>query len=371
MAQVVVIGAGLMGAASTMTLSQRGHEVVTFEARHPGHRAGSSHGSSRIVRRSYAQPYFVGMTGRALELWRSLEQACGTQLLTITGGLDHGARANASGMFTAMRRAGVSCELMASDAAAERWPHMRFEGDVLYHGEAGVVDPELAISEMLRLARRLGARVEHGTPVVGIETSAGRTLVRTPTETLKAQTVVVAVGPWLPQLLGGLVALPPLKVTQQQVFYFARRDDGDAGTWPVVGFDGGLSAYALPGGRDGMFEGNMKIGDHTAGRVTTADDRDNRIDPEGRRRVVGHVHRWWPGLDPDPVAESTCLYTWTTDEDFIIDRVGSLVVCSPCSGHGAKFSPLIGEWVTDLVENKPTPCPRFGLSRRKTGHRLS
>jgi glycine/D-amino acid oxidase-like deaminating enzyme len=66
---------------------------------------------------------------------------------------------------------------------------------------------------------------------------------------------------------------------------------------------------------------------------------------------------------PDPVAEYTCLYTWTPDEDFVVDRAGPLVVLSPCSGHGAKFSPLIGEWAADLVEGGRLPYDLFGLQR--------
>jgi sarcosine oxidase len=49
----------------------------------------------------------------------------------------------------------------------------------------------------------------------------------------------------------------------------------------------------------------------------------------------------------------TCLYTETPSEDFLLDRIGDLVVCSPCSGHGAKFAPLIGELTADLVTGAP------------------
>ncbi len=80
--------------------------------------------------------------------------------------------------------------------------------------------------------------------------------------------------------------------------------------------------------------------------------------------MVEYVKRWLPGLDPVPGSEATCLYTSTPNEDFVIDRAGSLVVCSPCSGHGAKFAPLIGELTADLVTSPETaPIPaRFRLA---------
>jgi sarcosine oxidase len=80
--------------------------------------------------------------------------------------------------------------------------------------------------------------------------------------------------------------------------------------------------------------------------------------------MIDYVRRWWPGLEPSPTAEFSCLYTWTDDHDFVIDRVGPLVVLSPCSGHGAKFAPLIGEWAADLVEGGDLPYDHFSLARR-------
>ena len=57
----------------------------------------------------------------------------------------------------------------------------------------------------------------------------------------------------------------------------------------------------------------------------------------------------------------TCLYTGTENEDFILDRSGPFVVASPCSGHGAKFAPLLGEIIADLAAGNPPPDPRFTL----------
>jgi sarcosine oxidase len=366
-ASVIVIGAGLMGAATTLALARRGHAVLALEARAPGHREGSSHGSTRIVRRSYLDPDYLEMTGRAFELWRELEQCAGTRLLTMTGALECGVGRQPKRLHEALTAAGVPCELVSPDAARERWPQVRLDGDVLYQADAGVVDPELAVTEMLRLAREAGARVEHETPVLSIDEVAGGIRVHTAAGPIAADVAVVAAGPWLSPLLAGVVDLPPLKVTQQQVFHFAPAEAVQAAGqahWPAVVYgDGANSIYALPGGADGLVAGNMKIAKHDPGSETTADERDGLIDAAGRRRVVDHVRRSWPGLHPDPVAEYTCLYTWTPDEGFILDRAGPIVVCSPCSGHGAKFTPLVGEWAADLAEGRALPYARFGLDR--------
>ena len=95
--------------------------------------------------------------------------------------------------------------------------------------------------------------------------------------------------------------------------------------------------------------------------MTTAHDRSAVVDPAARARIVEHVATWLPGLDPRPIAENTCLYTTTPSEDFILDRVGPVVIVSPCSGHGAKFAPLIGRLAADLAIGASEPNPRFAL----------
>ena len=364
-ADVIVVGAGIMGAAAAWALSVRGHAVVVLEARRSGHREGSSHGSSRVFRRAYREPHYIALTGLAQDHWRRLEAEAGRPLLTLTGGLDHGR--DPQGLYDALRAGGVECELLSPGDAARRWPHMCFDGPVVHYGAAGIFDPELATVEMLRLAVRHGALVVHECPVSAVEPSASHVLVRIAGETLRAATVVVAAGPWTEGLLRGAVTLPSLTVTQQQVFHFARRERADDSVWPIALHDQEPAVYALPGGRDGGVPGNMKLGEHDPGGVTTADGRDGVVDPGARRRMIDHVRDWWPGLEPSPTAEFSCLYTWTDDHDFVIDRVGPLVVLSPCSGHGAKFAPLIGEWAADLAEGSDVPNAHFSLARRGLG----
>ncbi len=360
-ADVVVVGAGLMGAAAAWALSARGHDVVVLEARRAGHREGSSHGSSRVFRRAYREPHYIAMTGLAQERWRRLEAEAGRPLLTLTGGLDHGR--DPQGLCDAFRVAGVECELLSQGDAGRRWPYMRFEGPVAHYGAAGIFDPELAIAEMLRLAARRGAVVVHECPVSAIEPSASGALVRAVGETLRAATVVVAAGPWIEGLLGGAVTLPTLTVTQQQVFHFARRernDDSALADRPARRRAGRLRPARGPRRR--------RAGQHEAGRTRPRQDHDGRRPRRRRRPRVQAAHdRLRAALVAGPRADADRRVQLPLhldkDEAFVIDRAGPLVVLSPCSGHGAKFAPLIGEWAADLAEGGELPYAHFGLDR--------
>ncbi|GAA1088364.1 FAD-dependent oxidoreductase [Nocardiopsis composta] len=359
--ETAVVGAGLMGSATAWALARRGRSAALFEQYPIGHRNGSSHGSARIVRRAYADPLHVRLTGRAMELWREAEERSGRALLRMTGGLDHG-RSGAEEIAAVLEREDVPHELLDPAEAERRWPGMRFEGRVLFHPEAGTVDADAAVAAFTGLARAGGCSVHPETPVRRIEADGDRVRLETAAGTVRARRVVAAAGAWTSELLGGLVALPALTVTQQQVFHFPRRGLA-AGAPTVVHHTADPVVYSLPGGRDGGPGDGRKIAEYRdplSPPVTPA-TRTGRVDPRARDRVAGYVRRWLPGLDPEPFNEATCLYTSTADEEFVLDRSGPVVVCSPCSGHGAKFAPLIGESAADLAAGGRPLTPRFAL----------
>jgi sarcosine oxidase len=369
---VAIVGAGLAGSAAARALAGRGRSVVLIEAFQPGHRRGSSHGSARIFRRAYADPLYVQLTGQAQVLWRQLADEAGEELVAATGAVDFGPARQQEKMHEIMTGLGVPAELMPAAAAAERWPGISFGPDpVLFHPDGGVIDPERAMAAMAAIAAARGAQVCYGSPVLRIEAGAGGATVHTADRSWRAPVVVVAAGAWLEPLLGGQVPLPPLVVTQVGAFHFALRAPAARATpdgttppaaWPAFICYDEMVRYGLPAGRDGEVPGAIKVGEHGGGIVTTGDGRDGIVNAAARERVRAFVRQRVPGLEPAPVGEVTCLYTSTPSDDFILDRYGPFVVCSPCSGHGAKFAPLSGEIAADLACGGTTPERRFTLA---------
>ncbi len=366
---LVVIGAGLMGSMTASAAARRELTVLVLEQFSPGHAHGSSHGSARILRRAYPDELYVRLTGRAFELWGELEIRSGTSLLTMTGGVDHGTVRDLPAIARALTARRIEHEVLDGAEAEKRWPGMRFESDVLYHPQAGTVDAELAVQSALSVAESGGAEVFADTAALTIEVDGETAIVGTTRGSVRAGRVALAAGAWLGELgeavNGGCLTLPPLRVSQQQTFHFTR--SAGIGAWPTSVHKGtAMSTYSLAGGRDGGPGGARKVAEHAPGGFdTTARTRSGVVDPVAQQRIVDHVRKWMPGLVPEPFAEATCLYTSTENEDFLLDRVGPLVICSPCSGHGAKFAPLIGEMVTDLVTGTGTPEPRFSLAAHR------
>lgn len=368
--EVAVLGAGLMGAATAWALARRGRSVALVEAFEVGHRNGSSHGSERIFRRAYTDPFYAELTDRAYECWRELELDTGSTLLQITGAVDTGDPRvrDPERLSAAMTQAGVEHKVLTAGQAHERWPFMGFDGPAIFHPQAGTLDPDATIGACVRRAIELGASVLSGTRVTGTElTHEGRVRILNDRRELTADTVVLSAGAWLPELAArldtgsaGPLDLPPLTVVQKEVFHFRQRDP--ATYWPTFVHKGAVQIYGMPSGRDGGVERAVKVGRYDGGLVTSASMRDGVIDRVARDSVIAYVRERLPGLDPQPVAEASCLFTFAPNDDFILDRHGPYVVVSPCSGHGAKFAPLIGELAADLVEGRRVE-PRFRLRR--------
>src|ERR1700710_1683314 len=87
---VVVVGGGAMGSAAAWQLARRGVDVTLLERFIPGHTNGASHGASRIFRVSYPDQVYVDLAREAHRYWLELEDLTGAELLTITGGVEHG-----------------------------------------------------------------------------------------------------------------------------------------------------------------------------------------------------------------------------------------------------------------------------------------
>ena len=350
---VVVVGAGAMGSAAAWWLAREGRSVALVERFEPGHVRGSSHGRSRIFRFAYADPFYVGLAQRALPLWRELEEDAGEPLLTTTGGVDHGPKSSVGAVADTLRSAGASCELLSSERAAERWPGMRFGESVLFQPDAGCCDAGATVRALQQRAAAHGADVRFDAGAVVVEPSTDNVVVRSGVGEYRAPVAVVACGAWASGVLGGFVTLPPLHVTREQVFYFTPADNGVR--WPSFIHHRTPYIYGLDTPGHGV-----KVAEHHTGAATTPDGRSFDVDPEGRERVVRYVLEWFPGLVPEPASAETCLYTTTPTEDFVVDRVGPLVVAAGFSGHGFKFVPLIGRLLADLALGRPGPT-RFRL----------
>ncbi len=361
----VVIGGGVVGAATARSLAARGQRVLLVEQHGRGHDQGSSHGASRIFRMGYADADYVALCLRARDEWAALEHASGRTLLDLTGAVDHGRPEQIAGIDAALTAAGIDHELLSPEKASERWPGLAFEGSVLTHAEAGRIRSADTVEALLDLAAADGAELRFGTRVTSVEDHGEAVTLtledRHGTASVTAASVVAAVGSWAPALVGDLLAgrgvsLPAIRVTQEQPAHFPSHLADDA--WPSFvhyPLDGG-DVYGLLTPGEGV-----KVGFHGTGPVVDPDARDFTPVPEELERLQTYVSRFVPGVDATEPAPISCLYDNSPDDDFVMDRRGPITVATGFSGHGFKFAPVLGEMLADLATGG-APHPRFALA---------
>jgi sarcosine oxidase len=357
---VAVVGLGAMGSHTALELATRGRRVLGIDRHRPPHTLGSTHGRTRIIREAYfEEPLYVPIVQRAYDLWRRLEERSGSRLLTVTGGLMLGA--SGSEVVVGARASAVEHDLPYEELSArqvrERFPAYAVpdEHEAILEPRAGFLEPEAAVEATLALAAAAGAELRFDEPVRELEGNA----LRTARGTYVADRVVVAAGPWLPELVPGLAALftaarqPLLWLDPQEPALFTPE------RFPVFVWEWkpGWAFYGFPDVGDGF-----KVAVHHHGEATTPDTVDRGLRPDDEEAIRELVRRFFPAGDGELREFAVCLYTNTPDEHFVIDRLPDderVLVASPCSGHGFKFAPAVGEILADLATGE---SPRFDLA---------
>jgi sarcosine oxidase len=365
---VVVVGLGAMGSAAVYHVARRGARVLGLDRFEPGHDRGSSHGATRITRLGYYEhPSYVPLLRRAYELWRELEAAAGERLLRVTGIAEIGRPDGelVQGTLAAASQHALPHEVLDARELMRRIPpfHLPPEFIGVVQPDGGFLAAEPAVQAHQKLAQTAGAELRFGEAVLHIEDSSGGVRITTRSGIITAGTAIVAAGAWTKKLLP---ALTMLRVTRQVMAWFTPLDPVCFAPerFPVFMLESRLGIhYGFP-----LDETGLKISKHF--------HQDETVDPEIYSHAVSPEDHsviraglaYLPAANGPLRTAKTCLYTMTPDGDFIIDRLAgatNIVVASPCSGHGFKFSPVIGEILADLALKRTTAhdISRFRLAR--------
>lgn len=364
---VVVIGLGAMGASAVRFLSVRGARVVGIERFGPLHPHGSSHGDSRIIRLGYFEdPSYVPLLKRAYENWRMFEKATGADILKTTGVLQIG-RPEApivKGSLAACQLYGLEHEVLDAKAMAARYPQFRVDADeiAVLDPAGGILFPEAAILSMLQSASAHSALLRFGERVTAIEPRDGGVTVTTGTGSVRARRAIVATGSYIAELVPHLKSVAnPIR---QVVGWFAPRDGYDVTPGPMPAYlrDTGKGSYF---GFPLIGQPGLKFGRHCHFMETVDPERPNPPVNGADRALLESFGRDYIPASGAPRAYDTCRYTMLPGEDFLLDTLPgepSIVVASPCSGHGFKFVSVVGEILADLALDGGTGLPISAFS---------
>jgi len=365
---VIVVGLGAVGSAALRELARRGVRVLGIDRFSPPHALGSSHGETRITRLAIGEgAHYTPLAMRSHAIWRELERETGADLLTQCGGLivsgeNKSSFTHVEGFFrntvNAARRYGIAHELLDARQIQERYPCFSIRDDEFGYFEpgAGFVRPEACIAAQLRLAQDHGAELHRNETVLEFHAERGSVGVVTDRASYRADSLIIAAGAWLPQLLGAdYVKL--FRIYRQLLCWFAV-DESEAfapARFPVF-------IWELSESRQGIYgfpvldAAGLKIATEQYAQSTTPQQMQREVGSEEIAAMYrDYVAPYIRGVSARCTKAVSCLYTVTPDAGFVIDRLAAaerIIVASCCSGHGFKHSAAIGEALAEMAQGR-------------------
>lgn len=361
-AHVVVVGAGVFGGWTALSLLRAGVKVTLVDAWGPGNSRSSSGDETRVIRSTYgANRFYFDMNVRALELWKENEVKWNKKLFHNVGVLwlcyeDKTPLVDDSIPFADEH--GMSYQYLEISALKKRFPQVNTED--LHHGWLDPYGGYLKARESCQAVGeafvREGGKFVQASATPG-EIKSGRLsdLALSTSESLKADAYLFACGSWMghlfPEVLGNVITC-----TKQEAYYFGvpRQDSHAYDALPAwVDVDGDDYYYGIPGNANRGF----KIGVDRRGEEFDPTHGDRISNPDVLARARKFIGYRFPGLKNAPLVESrVCPYENSPDGNFIFDKhpeAENVIFLGGGSGHGFKHGPALGEWVaSQLVEPK-------------------
>ncbi len=373
-ADLVVVGAGVMGAWVALQARREGWRTTLIDAFGAGHARATSGDETRIIRASHSHdPFYSRWSRESLPAWNALGEATGERLFIPAGvlWLAHEEDGWEAASEATLRSLGVPVERLSPVELGARWPQLAADdlAFALFEPEAGLLMARRGVAAVARTFTAEGGRFElaWAEPGAVVGRRLRDVITRDGTRHGAAE-FVFAAGPWLPRLfpgvLGGLI-----RVTKQDVVFIGPRagDGRFAAEWLPCWLDSRGGFYGVPA-VDGR---GMKVGSDPYGPVFDPTHGDRLVDPESVRLVRSYLARRFPDLADAPVVETrVCQYESTPDSHFVIDRhpdFDNVWLVGGGSGHGFKHGPVIGRHVVGRLKGAALGDgeERFGLDHAR------
>ncbi|WP_454191064.1 N-methyl-L-tryptophan oxidase [Paenibacillus sp. Marseille-Q7038] len=354
---VIVIGAGSMGMAAGYFLAKSGKRTLLVDSFNPPHNRGSHHGDTRIIRHAYGEGVkYVPLALKAQELWNDLENVTGKQLFLPTGVLNVGHEKSnfIQNIISSSTTYSLTLEILNADEVNKHWPGITLPNDYIgcFEPTSGVLKCEECIDAYRELAEQNGATIVTNSKVKEILVDDNkRVTIKTDDHTFSADSLVVSAGAWSGSLLSMLDLDLPLNPVRKTFAWFDDNEDVyHHKDFPAFSFDTSQGIYYGFPNIDGA---GLKVGRHDGGETINPDEAILEFDEleKDATDIKQFLQDYIPSTQQMKYGK-TCMYTLTPDEDFIIDlhpTYSNVAIASGFSGHGFKFSSVVGQVLSELI----------------------
>ena len=353
----IVLGTGGVGSAALFHLAKRSSRVLGLDRFSGGHDRGSSHGETRVIRQAYFEhPDYVPLLLRAYQLWHELEALQQQQLFYQVGLLEVGPTNGR--LMQGIRSAAIQHQLTVASISPQQMKQ-RFPGyrlpencEALFEPMAGYLLVEQCVLAHLAEAKKRGAEIHCDEEIHNWKVNdAGTVIVSTNRQLYTADRLIVTGGAWAGDLLSSLKL--PLRVVRKHMHWYACEQNScyhEQQGAPTFFYETPVGMfYGFPQRNDR----GLKLAEHTGGEpIDKPLEIGLAVDPVDRQLIEQFLSEHLPNVTLQPVDHTVCMYTLSPDEHFIVDTHpdhSQVAFAAGLSGHGFKFSSVLGEVLAELV----------------------
>ncbi|MEH7237812.1 N-methyl-L-tryptophan oxidase [Bacillus sp. JJ1562] len=354
--EVIIVGAGSMGMAAGYYLAKQGKRVLLIDSHNPPHSQGSHHGETRIIRHAYGEgESYVEMALRAQALWNDLHELSEETIFINTGVLNV-AQPNSifiQNVINSAKKYSLNVEQLSAAEINQRWKGFSVPDGYIgcYERDSGVLMSENCVSAYKTEALKHGAILNPNSPVSSISIFENHVEVKTEQDSYTTESLIFTPGAGTRKLLPLIGLELPLQEVRKTFSWFDTDEDiYHSDTFPAFAFELPTETfYGFPS----IKKAGVKIGRHDGGfpRDMGKPIEEFGTYEEDTQDVSGFAKRHIDKVGQHKLGK-VCTYTNTPDEDFIIDKHPNhnhVVIACGFSGHGFKFSSVVGEILSELV----------------------
>jgi sarcosine oxidase, subunit beta len=351
-ADIVILGAGVMGASIAFQLAKRkAGRVVVIDKDHVGH--GGSGRSSALIRMHYTYPPEVQLALLSLNIFQTWKDVVGepgdfrrTGFIRIVAPHE---RERLRANVEMQSKIGVNVRLITRQELHELEPdwHLDDVDVAAYEPDSGYGDGASVANDFLSRARDMGVTYLPRTTVTQLRVGGGEIRgVATDEASIGAPVVVLATGPWTRPLLREMGCDLPIETEFHHVAILKNAPGMKGGGSACI--DSGTATYFRSDGDD-----KFLVGDFYGRRGVDPDNFPQRASDESLETLIDRASRRIPALENAQVMRGvTGVYDMTPDSRPLLGEmpgVKGLHICAGFSGMGFKISPAIGVVMSELL----------------------
>jgi glycine/D-amino acid oxidase-like deaminating enzyme len=351
-ADILILGAGVMGAAIAFHLAKRqAGKIVIIDKDHVGR--GGSGRSSALIRMHYSLPAEVELALISLRMfqnWQEIVGAPGDFHKTGFVRIVHPNEIARLKLNVEMQRElGAHVELIDGHQIRELEPDWNVDdiGLAAYEPDSGYADGAGVAGDFLGAARDLGAIYASRTQATVLRVDAKSVAgIVTPQGAISSPIVIAATGPWTRPLLQQAGHDLPIACEYHQVAILRNARDMKGGGCACI--DSVTATYFRSDAHD-----KFLVGDFYGKRPADPDNFPQRASDESLEEIIERACRRVPKLEGAEVMRGvTGVYDMTPDSRPLLGEIPGirgLYVCAGFSGMGFKISPAIGLVMSELL----------------------